>query len=277
MSLKHGPLMFLKLGSVPLVVVSSADTAQELFKSHDLTISNRPVTYTQRKLSYGCSDMAFAPYREYWRQVRKLCTLELFSLKRAQSYRAVREEEAALLLGSIGLNSSSSSVIINMSESVLALVNDIHIFVAGTDTSSTAQEELRKAIGKKERVEESDLNGLDYLKMIIKETFRMHPPVPLLLPREATEEFTLEGYTIPAKAQIFVNATAIGLDPKWRRGCPDINFATPIVELTLANLLHRFDWELPPGIGIVDLDMKEAIGVTTQKRIPLCLIATAKA
>ncbi|KAG9447251.1 hypothetical protein H6P81_013379 [Aristolochia fimbriata] len=453
MSLRHGPLMFLKLGSVPLIVVSSADTARELIKNHDLAISNRPVTYAQRKLSYGCADMVFAPYGEYWRQVRKLCTLELLSLKRAQSFRAVREEEVALLLDSIAKysTSSSSSTIINLSESVLALLNDIvcrtafgnkyreageeyscygrsksrfnsilsefqellatisivdffahmewihkftgwdsklekifreldafynevieahqnpeskrsscdgeddlvgvllkiyedrslgisltmnnikgvlmDIFVAGTDTSSALviwamaelmrnpsamkkeQEELRKAIGKKDRVEESDLHGLDYLKAIIKETFRMHPPAPLLVPRETIEELTFDGYTIPAKAQIFVNARAIGLDPKcWecpeefrperflnspidykgqhfelipfgagRRGCPGINFATPTVELTLANLLHRFDWEFPPGMGIADLDMKEAIGMTTQKRIPLQLVAIPKA
>ena len=57
-----------------------------------------------------------------------------------------------------------------------------------------------------------------------------------------------------------------------RRGCPGINFAILVIELAIANLLHRFDWELPHGIRRQDLDMEEAFGLTMHKKVPLCLV-----
>jgi len=134
---------------------------------------------------------------------------------------------------------------------------------------------------------------------------RLHPPAPLLVPRETTDDCTIEGYHIPAKTRVFVNAKSIGTDPKYwknknefqperfldssvdfrgqhfellpfgagRRGCPGMNFAILIIELALANLLHRFDWELSHGIRRQDLDMEEAIGLTVHKKVPLFLVA----
>lgn len=433
LSNKHGPLMFLQLGSIPTLVISSADTAREIFKTHDRVFSGRPATYAAKKYSYNFSSIVFAPYGDYWREVRKIAILELLSIKRVQTFQPVRDEEIELMLDSIATSLGS---VINLSELTLLLTNNIvcrvafgkkynggadgsskskfheilhetaellgrffigdffpwmrwlnkfnglearveknfrkldelydkvieehldserpepehedlvdvllqvqadpnqaialnndqikgvltDMFVAGTDTASAtlvwimaelirkpsvmkrAQDEVREVVKGKSKVQESDLSKLMYLKLVVKEGFRLHPAAPLLVPRETTEKCTVEGYDIPAKTRVVVNAKAIGMDPRcWenpnefqperfldreidfrgqnfellpfgagRRGCPGMNFAVPLLELALANLLHRFDWELPHG---VDLDMEEAFGLIMNKKNRLCLVA----
>lgn len=198
------------------------------------------------------------------------------------------------------------------------------IFIAGTDTSSTtiewamseliknprvlrkAQEEVREVSKGKQKVQESDLCKLDYLKLVIKETFRLHPPVPLLVPRVTTASCKIMEYEIPVNTRVFINATANGTNPKYwenpltflperfldkeidyrgknfellpfgagRRGCPGINFSIPLVELALANLLFHYNWSLPEGMLAKDVDMEEALGITMHKKSPLCLVAS---
>ncbi|GMP44795.1 hypothetical protein CsSME_00013572 [Camellia sinensis var. sinensis] len=92
LSKQYGPLMSLRLGSVPTLVVSSAKMAKEVMKTHDLEFSSRPSMVGPQKLSYNGLDWAFAPYNDYWRQMRKLCGLQLFNTKRVQSFHSVREE-----------------------------------------------------------------------------------------------------------------------------------------------------------------------------------------
>lgn len=62
-------------------------------------------------------------------------------------------------------------------------------------------------------VEEKDLGNLSYLDMAVKESFRLHPIAPLLVPREGLEETSIEGYWIPKKSRVMVNTWAIGRDP----------------------------------------------------------------
>lgn len=95
---KYGPILYLQLGQVPTVIVSSARIAKEALKTHDLASSNRPQIVTAKCLFYNCTDMANAPYGDYWRYVRRLCILKLFSAKRIQSSSSVREEEVARLV-----------------------------------------------------------------------------------------------------------------------------------------------------------------------------------
>lgn len=81
------------------------------------------------------------------------------------------------------------------------------------DAMKKAQEEIRRVVGKKMKVEEEDLHQLHYLKLIVKETLRLHRAAPLLSPREATRDAVVRGYHIPARTRILVNAWAIGRDP----------------------------------------------------------------
>ena len=157
------------------------------------------------------------------------------------------------------------------------------------------QEELENVIGIDQMVEEKDLGKLVYLDMVVKEGFRLHPVGPLLVPHESMEDITVQGYYIPKKSRILVNAWAIGRDPNvWsenveefyperfsgsnigvtghdfrllpfgsgRRGCPGMQLGFINVRLVVAQLVHCFNWELPSGVEAKDVDMTEKFGLS---------------
>ena len=197
------------------------------------------------------------------------------------------------------------------------------MFAAGTETTSLAlewamaelirnpkvmenvQEDVRRVVGCNQKISGIDVDKMVYLKAVIKETLRLHPPIPLLVPREAMNDTKLDGFHIPRGTRVMVNAWAIGRDPtSWdkpeefcperfigsnldfkgqdfhfipfgagRRSCPGASFAISTVELTVAHLLHHFDWQLPKGMEGEVLDMSEAPGITVHKKSGLVLIA----
>lgn len=156
------------------------------------------------------------------------------------------------------------------------------------------QHELKKVVGMNRMVEEPDIESLGYLNMVVKETLRLHPPVPLLLPHESIEDCTVNSFHIPRKSRVLVNVWAIGRDPHvWgdpekfiperfeetsidvrghdfqllpfgsgRRGCPGMQLGLTVIRLVLAQLAHCFDWELPDGMLPSELDMNEEFGLT---------------
>ena len=198
------------------------------------------------------------------------------------------------------------------------------MFSAGTETSSTAmdwamaelmrnphvmakaQAEVRQVFNDTTIATMGDNDpNLKYLKLVIREALRMHPPVPIL-PRASREERVIDGYTIPANVKVLVNNWGMQRDPQYwtnpesfeperfeecskeflgadfdflpfgagKRMCPGITFAMASVELVLAQLLYHFDWKLPNGAQPESMDMIENPGVTASRRDSLNAIPT---
>jgi len=197
------------------------------------------------------------------------------------------------------------------------------IFMAGSETTSSIIEwamtellrnreclekvksELDGVVGNGREIEESDIDNLPYLQAVVKETLRLHPPIPLLVPRKAIKETQFMGYDIPKDTQVLVNAWAIGRDPSFwdqpldfkpqrfvdcnnidykghhfgfipfgagRRMCAGVPLAHRILHLVLGSLLHRFHWELQTHVTPSTVDMKEKLGITMRKLQPLLLV-----
>lgn len=160
LSQKYGPVMLLHLGRIPTVVVSSAEAAKDVFKTNDLHCCSRPTYAGSRRLTYNYLDVAFSPYSDYWREIRKICVVEFFSVKRVQSYRSIREEEVAKMVKSISDHSSSSVAPVDVSEMLFALVASI-LFRVGFGTSlQSSNYKSGKAIHKIIHDLESMLGGM---------------------------------------------------------------------------------------------------------------------
>ncbi|CAI0375619.1 unnamed protein product [Linum tenue] len=437
---KHGPdVMRLQLGDLSCIVISTPEAAKLVMKTHDVAFASRPYFLAAEVIFYGSSNLCFSPYGELWRQIRKIYALELFSAKRIQSFRRIREEEVSNLVARIAAGSSTSGKPVDLSrmlptltsaiisraafgksqeltdafmvvvdhgsdvfggfrisdlypslkwlpaltgfkarlekmrkgsDLILERIIDNHksrrsraaadednildilltlqetqelgvpitmnaikamtleIFLAGIDTSTTtiewnisemiknprvlhkAQQEVRQVFGddcdEKNAFGEAGLHRLKYLDMVIAESFRLHPPGPLLAPRENRDQrVELNSYDeVPVNSYVIVNAWAINRDPRYwteaerffperfmdrsidytgndfqfipfgagRRMCPGNSFRMAIVKITLANLLFHFDWTLPAEQK--NIDMTESFGVTLRRRYPLRLIPT---
>ncbi|KAL5707797.1 hypothetical protein ACHQM5_018658 [Ranunculus cassubicifolius] len=436
---KHGPLLLLRLGQIDTLLISSPTAAKEVLKTHDLAFVNRPKLLSADILSYNYTSISFSPYGDYWRQLRKICTIELLSARKVQSMWAIREEEVSNLIRNISSSAMSGSTV-NLSDSLVALISDIisrtafgnkckdkdafvslvkeadsllggfdfsdlfpsltflhwisgtkarlqkvqgkvdkileniindhiekrrriltneseheedivdvflrlqeennlaiplennnikavlmDIFAAGIETSSTAvvwamaelmrnpkvmakaQNEVRSVFNGKTKVCQSDINELSYLRLVIKETLRLYPPVPLLIPRESRERCVVGGYEIAKGTKVIVNAWALGRDPDFwpnperfeperfqdlsvefngtnfsyipfgsgRRICPGLSFGVANIEIVLAQLLYHFDWKISDSKNPDEvLDMTEVLGITINKKFPLNLLPT---
>ncbi|KAK1270875.1 Cytochrome P450 71A1 [Acorus gramineus] len=421
--------MHLQLGQVPTLIASSPQYAREILKTQDRVFASRPPLKVPRLMMYGTRDIAFAPYGEFWRHVRKITTLHLLSSKRVQSFRRMREETVALMIQNI----RNASGLVNLSDilyafttSVIARVTfgkeflrpgviekihrlvkenskllgglhledcfpghkwldfftglsgrveknfhgwdslfeesiedhiraegaavdkdeqdfvdvllalqkeentkdvsltreDMDMFAAGTHTTfillewtmaelvknpnvmNKAKEEIIQIMKGKSTIDEDDIDHMMYLRAIIKEALRLHPPIPLSGLRESMEDTMIKNYKIPARTRIIVNTWSIGRDIEYwespklflperfidspldykgndfqfipfgagRRICPAMQFAIIDVELALANLIHHFEWKLP--IEVEDMDMSESPGLTTPRKSKLLVVAT---
>lgn len=198
----------------------------------------------------------------------------------------------------------------------------LELFMASTDTTTStiewvmtellrnpsvmrdAQSELDKVVGRNKNIREEQIGELRYLQALLKETLRLHPPVPLLVPHRATEDAIFMGYTIPKDTQILTNVWAIGRDPAcWedplsfkperflssnvdykghhfelipfgagRRMCVGLPLAHRMLHLALGLLIHSFEWSLEDGITPEKMDMRERLGITLRKADPLKVV-----
>lgn len=125
LSQKYGPLMMLSFGCKPILVASSPETARDILKNHDVVFSSRPKSRTFEKLVHGALDVAFAPYGEYWRELKSICVLHLLSNKRVQSFHQIRDEETTRMIENIKQKNLNSAI--NLSEILVTLTNDLII------------------------------------------------------------------------------------------------------------------------------------------------------
>ncbi|KAL6130547.1 hypothetical protein ACLB2K_068926 [Fragaria x ananassa] len=426
---KYGDIMYMRLGLVPVIVVSSPRAAELFLKTHDLVFASRPPHQGAKHIAYDQRNLTFAEYGSYWRDMRKMCTLELLSNHKINSFKSMRKEEVTLMVDSIRESAAKEPrVSVDLSSKVSSLSADmtcrmvfgkkymdeefskrgfksviqegvqlgaapnlgdyipciapldlqgftkqmkavhkvfddflekileehlqsrdhgertkdfvdvmlgflgsegsayqiersniktimLDMLTASMDTSATTIEwalselirqpelmnkvqiELAIVVGMERMVEESDLEKLEYLDMVVKETLRLHPVAPMLLPHHSTEDCTVDGFHIPKTSRIFINVWSIGRDTNaWtevekfiperfvgsdidlrgnhfellpfgsgRRRCPAIQLGLTVVKLVLAQLVHCFDWELPDNMSPNDLDMTEEYGLTVPR------------
>eukprot|EP00253_Pinus_taeda_P008683 PITA_08683 len=122
---KYGPILFLRFGSVPTVVVSSSEMAKHFLKTHDLIFASRPLTSVGKYFFYNFKDIAFSPYGDHWRKMRKICVLELLTGKRIESFKHVRQEELSAMIHSIWEESGSGRIAVNVSKAISASLANI--------------------------------------------------------------------------------------------------------------------------------------------------------
>ncbi|GER26193.1 cytochrome P450 [Striga asiatica] len=428
LSQTYGPVMLLKFGSKPVLVISSADAAREATRTHDLAFSNRPDLRTMRQLFCDLKDPINLPYGDKWRALRAIFVHELLGPARVRSFDSVRESEVSLLMERLGRRSPArpadltaefatlnnnlicrtafgektvnvervlevidrvvdmlskfrvgdfvpwlawidgltgfdaarahlSRDIDDILETVLedhlsrkegvdkdnfmdillgiykgdvrgvsidrvtvkAMIFDV--IGAGTETSAKAlmwimtelirhphvmkklQDEVRGVTEGKTVITEDDIQRMPYLKAVIKESLRIHPPFPIYL-HEAREHVNFMGYDVEPETIVLMNVWAIGQDRAFwkdperfiperfvdssvdyrgfdfqllpfgagRRICPGIGFAAMGMEHTVANLVKNFDFELPGGARVEDLDVTERPGFAVGKKEPLVVV-----
>ncbi|VAH67724.1 unnamed protein product [Triticum turgidum subsp. durum] len=121
LSRRHGPLMFLRLGEVPTLVVSSAEAAELVMRTHDLSFASRPSSVTIDIIGCCGKGIGFAPYGDRWRQMKKICIMELLNAKQVKRVESIRAEEVGGLFRSF----AAASGFVNLSKKASALANDI--------------------------------------------------------------------------------------------------------------------------------------------------------
>lgn len=196
---------------------------------------------------------------------------------------------------------------------------------AGTDTTSTALQwimanlvkyphvqekvyaEIRGVVGENEEVKEEELQRMPYLKAVILEGLRRHPPGHFVLPHAVTEDFLLDDkYVIPKDGSVNFMVAEMGWDPKvWddpmgfkperflndhdqdfdiagsreikmmpfgagRRICPGFGLAMLHLEYFLANLVWNFEWKTVAG-DEVDLTEKQEFTVVMKNPLQALL------
>ncbi|KAI3673132.1 hypothetical protein L6452_39247 [Arctium lappa] len=171
-----------------------------------------------------------------------------------------------------------------------------------------AQNELEIHVGRDGEVEDSNLKNLVYLQAVIKESMRLYPVAPLLVPHESIEDCIIGGYTVPKGTQLLVNVWKIQHDPEiWtdpfefqpdrfltskreidvrgqhfelipfgsgRRMCIGSSLALEAMQLILASIIHGFEFRNPSNEQ--KIDMTESHGLVKHKATPLELLVVPR-
>ncbi|KAJ1285844.1 hypothetical protein BS78_03G309100 [Paspalum vaginatum] len=438
---RYGPIMTVWFGTSPTVVVSTSELAREVLKTYDQQLADRSRTRTSERFSRGGQDLIWADYGAHYIKVRKLCNLELFTPRRLEALRPIREDEVTAMVESVyktvtahgnegkplvvrdhlsmvGFNNITrlafgkrfvsaageldeqgrefKEIVTNgtkigaslsiaqyirwlrwlapvdekifrdheerrdrltvkiieehakalkqqgakqhfidalftlknqydlSDDTVICLLWDM--ITAGADTTVIAvewamaelvrnpmvqrklQEELDRVIGCNRVLLETDFQNLPYLQAVVKESLRLHPPTPLMLPHKASASVKIAGYDIPKGTNVIVNVWAVARDPKvWdnpldfrperflqenidikgadfrvlpfgagRRVCPGAQLGINLVASMIGHMVHHFSWALPDGTRPEDVNMMETPGLITFMATPLQVVATPR-
>ncbi|KAL3580190.1 hypothetical protein D5086_018025 [Populus alba] len=121
---KYGPLLYLRLATYPAVLVSSAPLATEIFKALDVHFTSRIKSPFEDNLLFGSSTSFFnAPYGDYWKFMKKICTTELLGTRQMKKLKNVRREEVVRFLSKM-LEIGQKNEVANVSAEVLTLANN---------------------------------------------------------------------------------------------------------------------------------------------------------
>ncbi|XP_050368413.1 cytochrome P450 89A2-like [Argentina anserina] len=163
--------------------------------------------------------------------------------------------------------------------------------------------EIKEVVGEVEEVKEDDLHKMKFLKAVVLEGLRRHPPGHFLLPHSVTEDVILDGrYAIPKDCTVNFSLAEMGRDPKvWaepmefkperflsgeenvcditgskdikmmpfgvgRRMCPASSLSMVLLEYFVANLVWKFEWRAVEGVGV---DMSEKVETSWGMKNPL--------
>lgn len=138
----YGGIFHLRMGFLHMVAISDPVAARQVLQVQDNIFSNRPATIAISYLTYDRADMAFAHYGPFWRQMRKLCVMKLFSRKRAESWQSVRDEVDA----AVRAVASSVGKPVNIGELVFNLTKNIIYRAAFGSSSQEGQDEFIKIL-----------------------------------------------------------------------------------------------------------------------------------
>ncbi|XP_004300719.1 PREDICTED: 3,9-dihydroxypterocarpan 6A-monooxygenase-like [Fragaria vesca subsp. vesca] len=217
-------------------------------------------------------------------------------------------EDSALSITMQQLKAVLTDIVVGGTETTTAMVEWVMAeLIQHPDEMKKVQEELTQVVGLDNLVEEFHLPKLHHLDAVVKETLRLHPALPLLVPRRPSDSATIGGYTIPKGTTVFMNAYAIHRDPShWdnplefrpqrfmdpsnkfdylgnkfqyvpfgcgRRICAGLLLAERMLTFELASFLHSFEWRLPDD---AKLDLSEKYGLVVKKMTPLFAIPTPR-
>ena len=98
---RYGPIISVWFGSGLTVVVSTSELAKEVLKEHDQQLADRPRNRSTQRFSRNGQDLIWADYGPHYIKVRKLCNLELFTPKRLEALRPIREDEVTAMVESV--------------------------------------------------------------------------------------------------------------------------------------------------------------------------------
>uniref|UniRef100_A0A0A0KJF4 Cytochrome P450 n=1 Tax=Cucumis sativus TaxID=3659 RepID=A0A0A0KJF4_CUCSA len=124
LSQKYGPIMHIKLGIIPTIIVSSPNAAELFLKTYDHVFASRPHTNASNYLFYGQKNFGFSKYGSYWRNMRKMCTHELLSNQKVTTFEPMRSNEVGLLVENLK-EAARTQVVVNLSSKVLCVVRDM--------------------------------------------------------------------------------------------------------------------------------------------------------